>query len=121
MSQESKSTHISIYTWGNKKRKFKPSQSQHNFCVTGISCYKPHGINLKTTNGTDRRIQEKLQRQPKFSMYMKSALSKIQTDELHTISINCHKGRHRSVGFAELLKVELIKLGYVVDVYHLEL
>jgi RNase adaptor protein for sRNA GlmZ degradation len=54
-------------------------------------------------------------------MYMASALSKIQTDELHTISINCHKGRHRSVGFAELLRVELIKLGYTVDVYHLEL
>ena len=37
------------------------------------------------------------------------------------LGVNCHKGRHRSVGFAELAKKELENLGYTVVLKHLEL
>lgn len=112
---------ITIYTWGNQKRKNPPPASQHNFCVTGISSYKPKGVNLKKVDGRDQRLQDKLQRMPKFELYLSSALDKIQTAKLTVISINCHKGRHRSVGFAEILAKKLGELEYVVTICHMEL
>ena len=115
------SKEIIIYTWGNQIRKNPPNNSQHNFCVTGISSYKPKGVNLKKVDGRDSRLQEKLQRQPKFEMYMESALKKIQENDLTIISINCHKGRHRSVGFSILLSERLQELGYTVTLHHMEI
>ena len=112
---------ITIYTWGNKVRKQKPIDSEFNIGVTGVSSYKPHGINLKKVDGRDERLQEKLMRQPKFDMYMEQALSSIETKGYKVISVNCHKGRHRSVGFAILLGKELEKKGYAVNIIHLDL
>jgi RNase adaptor protein for sRNA GlmZ degradation len=112
---------ITIYTWGNQVRKQKPANSEFNICVTGVSSYKPHGINLKKVDGRDSRLQEKLMRQPKFELYMKQAISSIETKGYQIISVNCHKGRHRSVGFAILLSKEMEKLGYVTNVIHLDL
>ena len=68
-----------------------------------------------------RACKKKISRQPKFDMYMKSAIDKIVKENPKTVSINCHKGRHRSVGFAELLAVELRKLKYIVYLTHVDL
>jgi len=112
---------VHLYTWGNKKHKQKPKPSDFNICVTGISAYKPKGLNLKKINGLNDRLQAKLQRQPKYDMYMASAIQKIQSTKPKIVSINCHKGRHRSVGFAELLAVQLTELGYEVTIEHVDI
>jgi RNase adaptor protein for sRNA GlmZ degradation len=112
---------IVIYTWGNKVRKGAPSQSQKNFCVTSISSYKPKGLDLKNIDGRNERLQEKLMRQKRFPVYFNAVMKSIVNEGLTSISINCHKGRHRSVGFAELLSSELEDQGYEVELIHMEL
>ncbi len=111
---------IKLYTWGNKVHKQKPLPSDFNLCVTGVNSYKPKGINLKDVDGRDARLQEKVARQPKFEMYMKSTLEKIEKEKPKVVSINCHKGRHRSVAFAELLSIQLVALGYTVTIQHVD-
>jgi len=114
-------TTITIYTWGNQVRKAPPSDSQHNFCVTGISSYKPKGVDLKKVDGRDEKLQQKLQRQPRFHLYFQTIIHKIIQEKLTKVALNCHKGRHRSVGTAELVAVELRQRGYDVKLIHLEL
>jgi len=52
---------------------------------------------------------------------LEAVLAKIQQGEITKIGINCHKGRHRSVALAELVKQELEALGYHVVLEHAEL
>ena len=120
-SKEASVKVIHLYTWGNKCRSSKPKPSDFNLCVTGISTHKPSGINLKTTDGRDKRLQEKFERQPKFDMYMTSTLQKIIETNPKVVSINCHKGRHRSVAFCEMLAMKLKELEYTVTIEHVEL
>ena len=113
---------IVIYTWGNKCRKNAPIQSQHNTNVCGVTGYKPKGVNLKQLNGKDERIQQHVQGGKNYHLYSENLKKKIINEGLHTISINCHKGRHRSVAFAELLAKDLRQnYGYKVSVIHLEI
>merc|ERR1719420_856684 len=113
---------ITIYTWGNRRRKRAPVASQHNTNVCGVTGYKPHGVNLKQLNGKDKRIQDHVEGGRNYEKYLKNLKRKIIDEECHTVSINCHKGRHRSVAFAELLAKNLRQQhGYRVTVIHMEL
>lgn len=121
-AEEHEPRHVSLYTWGSQKRKHRPSQAQKNICVTGISTYKPQGINLKRVIGLNKDLQAVVQQHKRFAGYMDTALRLLREDsKLCSLSVNCQKGRHRSVAFAELLAKRLRALGYEVDVYHLEL
>jgi len=112
---------VNIYTWGNKKRK-PPSFCQHHFNVCNVTGgYKPRGVNLKKIDGRDSRLQVKVERGRNYYRYLEAVINKIENDGLTDIGINCHKGRHRSVAFAELTKIELEKLGYEVNLIHMEL
>ncbi len=113
---------IYIWTWGNKRRKHPPSESQHNFNVCNVTAgYKPHGVNLKKVDGRDERLQAKIERGKNYHLYMKMLLNKVRDESITKMAINCHKGRHRSVAFAELAKKELEGLGYTVIMNHMEL
>jgi RNase adaptor protein for sRNA GlmZ degradation len=112
---------ITIYTWGNQVRKNPPLDCQENFSVTGISSYKPKGIDLEKVDGRDPKLQETLQKQPKFHLYFQTIIHKIIQEKLTKIAINCRKGWHRSVGTAELIARELRQRNYNVNVIHLEL
>lgn len=109
--------HITIYSWGNQRTKHAPQESEWNLNVTGITSYKPHGVNLKKINGLDDRLQEIIARSKHFEMYHKAVLDHIKQGK-RVISVNCHQGRHRSVAFAELMKSELKEMGYTVTCYH---
>ncbi len=53
---------------------------------------------------------------------MNSIKNAIIADKLNTISIYCHKGRHRSVATAELLKKDLSANNeYIVHLHHLDI
>ena len=113
---------IYIWTWGNKRRKQPPAKSQHNFNVCNVTAgYKPHGVDLRKIDGRDERLQLKIQRGKNYERYMDALLSKVQDAGITKLAINCHKGRHRSVAFAELAKQELEALGYTVVLEHMEL
>jgi RNase adaptor protein for sRNA GlmZ degradation len=113
---------IFIWTWGNKRRRAPPHPVQHNFNVCNVTAgYKPHGVDLRKVDGRDKRLQAKVERGRNFDLYMKAVISKVQNEGVTKIGINCHKGRHRSVAFAELAKAELQRLGYTVVLEHVEI
>ncbi len=94
---------LTIYTWGKRFKKRKPEESQKNFNASVLNGRAP-GINLKTMNGTYDELQYVVSRCSTFDSWITMCVQKIEEDNLHTISINCAKGRHRSVAAAEILK-----------------
>eukprot|EP01083_Nonionella_stella_P303440 1050466_1 len=113
---------ITIYTWGNKRRKSAPIASQHNTNVCGVVGHKPRGLNLKQLNGKDESIQKYVQNGKNYQMYANNLKRKVMEEGLTAISINCQHGRHRSVAFAELFAQDLRNnYGYNVKVIHLEI
>lgn len=92
-----------IYTWGKRLKKRKPYQSQRNFNASVLNG-RAKGIDLRKNNGLNIRIQQVVSKCTSFRTWIRFLVEKIETDNLHTISINCAKGRHRSVAAAEILK-----------------
>nr|QBK89512.1 MAG: hypothetical protein LCPAC001_00220 [Pithovirus LCPAC001] len=94
---------LTIYTWGKRLKKSKPHQSQHNFNASILNG-RAKGIDLRNNNGLYLPIQKVVSRCSSFETWINMAIKKIETDDLISISINCAKGRHRSVAVAEILK-----------------
>lgn len=94
-----------IYTWGKALRKSEPSDSQFNFNACILNG-RGGGVDLRTMNGTWEEVQNNVASCSKFPRWLEMACNKIEksTPALHTISINCTKGRHRSVAAAEIMK-----------------
>lgn len=110
---------ITIVTWGNRLRKHAPNESQHNFNVCGVSYKKrANGTDLRTMTGMNEELKNKIATAPRFDKYTKSIVKVVERDNLSIISINCHKGRHRSVSVANFLKD---KYWNNAKVFHIEL
>jgi len=92
-----------IYTWGKALRKSEPADSQHNFNA-GILNGRGGGADLRTMNGTSDEVQRNVASCSLFPRWLEMACNKIETSTLQRISINCTKGRHRSVAAAEIMK-----------------
>lgn len=114
---------IVIYTWGSAKRNSKPADSEKNFNVCGVSSHKPHGVNLKKCTGLDREVQIPISKSRQFPAYEEAILSYILANRnVKAISINCQKGRHRSVAVSVLIGNTLAhKHGIAVTLRHLDI
>lgn len=108
---------LTIYTWGKKHREYRPSQSQCNFNAGTISS-QIKGMNLKNVTGLNYDIQQSIKIGSGYIELMRSMINKIENEDLHSISINCTAGRHRSVACAEILKREFYPN---TTIHHLEL
>jgi hypothetical protein len=94
---------LTIYTWGRRLKKSKPYQSQRNFNACVLNG-RAKGIDLRKNNGLCHDIQRVVSRCTAFKTWINMCIKKIETDNLRVVSINCSKGRHRSVAAAEILK-----------------
>jgi len=115
---------LKIYTWGKARRKYKPQDSQKNFNACVISHpERPYNFNLKKITGRNKELQASFLKQSRFREAINSFANIIRKDpNLTIISINCIKGRHRSVAAAEVLKNILEYDGdFDVSVQHLEI
>ena len=112
-----KNRQLKIYTWGRAFRKNKPDDSQCNFNATIINGRRK-GINLKKYNGLSEEVQYAVTKSNRFPNFITMVLNKIEKDNLDIISINCTKGRHRSVTVAEYLKRRFYPES---KIYHIEL
>ena len=61
-------------------------------------------MNLRKMNGLSSEIQARISRCSLFPTWITMVIEAIETKNLSVISINCTKGRHRSVAAAEILK-----------------
>ena len=114
---------LTILTWGKALRDRAPPQSERNFDVCQISKGKPHGVDLKKNNGLCVDIQHHVEKQTRYPEYKKIVVDFVLTNpQVKTISINCTKGRHRSVAFAQLIGVALAhEHGIIVNIRHLDI
>lgn len=94
---------LHIYTWGKALRKAPPPDSQFNFNA-GVLNGRGGGADLRTMNGLSEEVQNNILSCGLFPRWIEMVISKIEGAGLHTVSINCTKGRHRSVAAAELLR-----------------
>ena len=108
-----------IYTWGASLRKACPHKTGHNFNVCGVSYRKKAtGVDLRKMTGMDEELKAKIATAPRFEAYITAIVKVVERDDLSVISINCRKGRHRSVAVANVLKDRYYPNAQVV---HLEL
>jgi len=94
-----------IYTWGKALRKCAPPESQFNFNASILNG-RGGGADLRTQNGTSEEVQRNVASCGLFPRWLEMVCNKVEKSmpPLHAISMNCTKGRHRSVAAAEILK-----------------
>lgn len=98
-----------IRSWGRERSKCAPFGSEANFNACVLNA-KGGEADAKTMNGTYEEMQRKLIKGPLFVTWMVQTIRKIEAstkdfpEGLHSISINCAHGRHRSVAAAEVLR-----------------
>ena len=65
---------------------------------------KGHGINTKKMTGLCIEIQSMVSKCSLWPTWAAMVVGKVEREDLTEISVNCRRGRHRSVAAAELLK-----------------
>ena len=91
---------IKIYTWGIKKH--DNIECDVIFDATLFSTKT--NVDVKNLTGLDEIIQTSIMNHPQFESIMERILSEIEENDPLTIAFVCNYGKHRSVGWAELLK-----------------
>jgi RNase adaptor protein for sRNA GlmZ degradation len=91
---------LSIFTWGIKKH--KSIECDIVFDATLFSTKT--NVDVKEFNGLDEIIQTSIINHPMFDLIMEKIITEIETNNPRSIGIYCNYGKHRSVGWAELLK-----------------
>ena len=91
---------LSIFTWGIKKH--KSPNCDIIFDVTLFSTKT--NVDIKELTGLDEIIQTSIINHPMFDLIMEKIITEIETNNPQSIGIYCNYGKHRSVGWAELLK-----------------
>ena len=104
---------LTIYTWGKKYHEHKPEKSKCNFNAEVIRGQR-QGMNLKKVTGLNAEVQLSIKVAAGYIKFMEDIITKIEAEDLYTISINCTAGRHRSVSCAEILKREFYPKSTVI-------
>ena len=93
---------ININTWGIKK----PFSVECDviFDLTKFQTKIDKDIDVQTITGLTDIIQDSIICHPKFLDIIEKSLDIIETDNPKDIGFICNHGKHRSVGWAELIK-----------------
>ena len=95
-----KDRELTIYTWGLKKH--IPVECDIIFDSSLFST-KVEG-EIKHLSGLDDIIQQSIINHPLFDSIMERILIEIETNNPTKIAFVCNYGKHRSVGWAEIVK-----------------
>ena len=95
-----KNRNLSIFTWGIKKH--EAVECDILFDATLFSTKT--NVDVKDLTGLDEIIQTSIINQPMFDLIIEKIITEIESNNPKSIGIYCNYGKHRSVGWAELLK-----------------
>ena len=98
-----KNRRLIIYSWGEKVKEHIQPDCQVIFDLTKFST-KTDRKDIKKYNGCDEIIQNSIIQHPNFITMLDNVIRQIENNNLNSISFLCNYGKHRSVGFAEILK-----------------
>ena len=91
---------ITFHTWGQKMH--KPKECDLVFDATLFSTKVT--VDVKCLSGLDEVIQQSIINHPKFDLIMEKIITLIEEKKPSIVGIFCNYGKHRSVGWVELLK-----------------
>ena len=91
---------MTFYTWGIKKH--EPKKCDLVFDATLFST--TISVDVKCLCGKDDIIQQSILNHPNFDLIMERIITLIEEKKPTTVGIFCNYGKHRSVGWAELLQ-----------------
>ena len=91
---------LQIYTWGIQKH--QEPKCSISFDLTKFTSKTDKDI--RNLDGRDEEIQISIINHPKYNELIEKIINEIEENNITTISFFCNHGKHRSVGFAEILK-----------------
>lgn len=91
---------LEINTWGKKKQDNIESDIIFDCSVFFAKC----DVDVKQLNGLDDIVQQSIINHPKFDLIIEMILNEIELNNYKKIGFVCNYGKHRSVGWAELIK-----------------
>ena len=95
-----KTREIIFYTWG--KHKHNPIECDLVFDASLFST--KISVDVKCLTGYDDIIQQSIINHPNFDYIMERIITEIEDKQPKTVGIFCNYGKHRSVGWVELIK-----------------
>lgn len=95
-----KQRNLNIYTWGIMKH--QEPECELSFDLTKFTSKTDKDI--KKMDGRDEEIQISILQHPKYNELVEKIVNEIENNDAKNISFFCNHGKHRSVGFAEILK-----------------
>jgi len=94
---------FTIYSWGIKKDR-KPVECDIIFDLTKFQTKIDKDVDVQTITGLSDIIQDSIICHPKFLDLIETIVDNIETIKPKNIGFICNHGKHRSVGWAELVK-----------------
>lgn len=91
---------LEINTWGIKKHNNIECDIIFDCSLFSAKC----DVDIKNLNGLDDIIQQSIMNHPKFDLIIEMILKEIEVNNYKKIGFFCNYGKHRSVGWAELIK-----------------
>ena len=91
---------LTIYSWGIMRH--AEPKCEISFDLTKFTTKTTKDIKL--VDGRDEEIQKSIIRHPLFTELLHKIIEEIETNNSREISFFCNHGKHRSVGWTEILK-----------------
>jgi RNase adaptor protein for sRNA GlmZ degradation len=92
---------LTIYSWGIMRH--AEPKCEISFDLTKFTT-KTNIKDIKLVDGRDAEIQNSIIQHPLFSELIHKIIEEIETNNSREISFFCNHGKHRSVGWTEILK-----------------
>ena len=96
-----KNRRLIIYSWGILRH--AEPKCEISFDLTKFTT-KTDIKDIRKFDGRDEEIQHSIIQHPLFTELIKKIIEEIETNNSTEISFFCNHGKHRSVGWAEILK-----------------
>ena len=91
---------MTFYTWGIKKHESKNCDLVFDATLFSTTI----SVDVKCLCGKDDIIQQSIMNHPNFDLIMERIITLIEEKKPTTVGIFCNYGKHRSVGWAELIQ-----------------
>ncbi len=96
-----KNRNLTIYSWGIMRH--DEPKCEISFDLTKFTT-KTNIKDIKLVDGRDVEIQNSIIQHPLFTKLLHKIIEEIETNNSREISFFCNHGKHRSVGWTEILK-----------------
>jgi RNase adaptor protein for sRNA GlmZ degradation len=96
-----KNRNLTIYSWGIMRH--DEPKCEISFDLTKFTT-KTNIKDIKLVDGRNEEIQKSIIQHPLFTELLHKIIEEIETNNSREISFFCNHGKHRSVGWTEILK-----------------